>query len=456
MTQPVTPRGIAAGLRSRAAPWYVLVMMCLVYTLSITDRYVISTVLESVRLELHLTDGAIAFLTGVSLAIFYVTLGFPVSLLLDRRSRRDIISLALIAWSAMTLFTGLARTPVQLLASRIGVGIGEAAGTPGANSLLSDYFPAALRPMALTVFSLGAPIGAWLAADVAGQMADHHGWRSVFLFLGAPGIAAGALIYLTVREPQRGRLDQHEDGPPPSFFETLRFWWRQRSAVHLMVGSAITALWGWGLLWFTPTFLIRTYGITAGEAGAVTGPIHLIGGGLATVLTGWLVAQPAMSDPRRVMRLMGTVIGLATAVSFVIYWTHSLALARALFWIFIPSIYFYIGPCFGILNNLAQPRMRAMFCALTLFLANVGNLIIAPQFVGSLSDWLASGHVGNAASLRLAMLCLVPTGFWAAAHYFLAARHALADQERATGASFEAHADVAARTNNPFTPAPRS
>jgi hypothetical protein len=233
----------------------------------------------------------------------------------------------------------------------------------------------------------------------------------------------------------------------------MRFWWQQRSAVHLMTGSAITALWGWGLMWFTPTFLIRTYDLSPGEAGAITGPIHLIGGGLATLLTGFLVAHPAMSDPRRIMRLMGTVIGLCTVVSFVIYWTHSLPLTKALFWIFIPSIYFYIGPCFGILDNLAQPRMRAQFCAMTLFLANAGNLIIAPQLVGSLSDALAPNHIGNAESLRLAMLCLVPTGFWAAAHYFLATRDALADQERATGTRFEEPAVASAR---PFTPAPRS
>jgi MFS family permease len=432
------PAGGAAGTPSLVARWYVLLMMCLVYTLSIADRYVISQVLEPIRLDLHLSDSSIAFLTGVALAIFYVVLGFPVSWLLDRRSRRDIITVSLVAWSVMAVCTGLARNYWQLLLSRIGVGIGEAGGTPGASSILSDYFPAARRPMALTVFSLGAPIGAWLAADVAGQLADHHGWRFVFLALGAPGVVVGVLIYLTVREPQRGGLDRQEDGPAPSFMETMGFWWRQRSAVHLMIGSAVTALWGWGLMWWTPAFLQRTYSLSTGEAGAITGPINLIGGTLATVFTGWLVARPVMSDPRRIMWLMGTVIGLATFASFGIYYTRSLPLATALLWIFIPSIYFYIGPCFGILNNLAQPRMRALFCAMTLFLANVGNLIIAPWLVGALSDWFAPDHVPNAYSLRLAMLCLVPTGFWATAHYFLATRDALADQERATGTPFVA------------------
>jgi len=143
--------------------WYVLFAMVAVYTLSIADRYVISTVLEPIRLELQLTDSGIAFLSGVSLALFYVFFGFPLSWLTDRSSRRNIIAASVIVWSAMTVCSGLARNYWQLLLSRLGVGIGEAGGTPGANSIISDYFPCARRPMALTVFSLGAPIGAWIA-----------------------------------------------------------------------------------------------------------------------------------------------------------------------------------------------------------------------------------------------------------------------------------------------------
>jgi len=130
---------------------------------------------------------------------------------------------------------------------------------------------------------------------------------------------------------------------------------------------------------------------------------------------------------------MGTIIGIATFASIGIYWTRDLEVARALFWIFIPSIYFYIGPCFGILNNLAKPRMRAMFCASTLFVANVGNLLIAPFYVGNLSNYFDPAGQGTGESLRLALMCLAPVGFWATFHYFWSARQLVQDQERATG-----------------------
>jgi hypothetical protein len=186
-------------------------------------------------------------------------------------------------------------------------------------------------------------------------------------------------------------------------------------------------------MYWTPTFLIRAYGLTTGEAGAITGPIHLYGGVGATIFTAWLMTHRWLADSRRIVQLTGWWIGFATVVSLVIYWTHSLELTKWLFWLFIPSIYFYLGPSFGLLLNLAEPRMRAVFCASTLFVANVGNLIIAPMAVGALSDLFLAAHPADGEALRLAMLCLVPTGFWAAFHYFWSARRIIEDEVRATG-----------------------
>ena len=437
MTQP---GGTTTAAPTMAYRWYVLILMVSVYTLSITDRYMVTQVLEPIRLELHLTAGGVGALTGLWLGLFYITMGFPISWLIDRGSRRAIVSASIIGWSAMTVSTGLSRNYWQLLVSRIGIGVGEAGGTPGANSLISDYFPASRRPMAATVFSLGAPIGAYFASDTTGAIADVHGWRAPFLWLGLPGVIVGLLIYFTVREPRRGNLDAHITDAKPSFMDSMRYLWTQRAAVHVMWASALTALWGWGLMYWTPTFLNQVYGLSAGQAGAITGNIHLFGGGAATVFTGWLLTRPSMADPRRIVRLMGWWIGSATIVSLVIYTTHSLALVKVLFWLFIPSIYFYIGPCFGLLLNLAEPRMRAVFCAATLFAANFLNLIVAPVGVGSIADWLGPGHVENAESLRVAMLCLVPAGLWAACHYFWSTRRIIADQERATGIAVTAPA----------------
>jgi MFS family permease len=426
---------VPAVTTTLAARWYVLIMMVLVYTLSIADRYVVSTVLDPIKADLHLSNLGVAFATAWPLAFFYVCMGFPLSWLIDRYSRRKIIAACVIAWSVMTTLCGLAQGTLQFALARLGVGVGEAGGTPGANSLLSDYFPAHRRAMALTVFSLGAPIGAWIGAQVAGIIADIYGWRAVFFALGVPGVLVGVAIYLTVREPARGCLDAGIQDLAPSVRETLKFWWSQRAAVHLMIGSAVCALWGWGLMYWTQSFVQRTYHMSAGDAASVTANAHLVGGALATIVTGWLMARPAMADAKHIMWLLGAGTFIATIASGVAYWTRDLAVARISFWIFIPAIYFYIGPCFGLLNNLAPCRMRAMFCAMTLFLANVGNLIITPIVIGALNDRFAA-HYSQADALRLAMLCIVPTGFWATLHYFIASRDVDKEQLRARSFPF--------------------
>jgi hypothetical protein len=138
-----------------------------------------------------------------------------------------------------------------------------------------------------------------------------------------------------------------------------------------------------------------------------------------------------MADPRLVVWLLAAGIGLATIPSITAYWTHSLLLCKLSFWLFIPAIYFYIGPCFGLLNNLAPCHMRNMFIAICLLVANILNWIVAPYAIGFLSDWFARPHASNAESLRLAMLILAPSGFWAAYHLYLASKTVVADQKRA-------------------------
>ena len=336
-------------------------------------------------------------------------------------------------WSLMTTLTGYTRGFVDLLLARIGVGIGEAGGTPACNSIIADYFPADRRSMAMTVFALGAPIGAWLGSDIAGYVSAMHGWRSAFLVLGIPGIVLALVIFVTIKEPERGRLDAVSVDKTPSVMETLRFIWSQKSAVHAMIGSGLSAFWGWGLMWFTPLFLQRTYGMDEGAAGGLLGQIYLVGGIGASLVTAYVVARPAFTDPRKIARLLAVVTAAATIPSFLAYWTHDLGFAKLMWWLFIPAIYFYIGPAFALCQNLAAPKMRAMAVAISLLIANVLNLIVAPGIVGSLSDYFDASGGGNADSLRLAQLILAPTGLWAAFHYWRAEKYIVEDQKRAVG-----------------------
>ena len=423
-------------LPATAAPrdrWYVLGMLTAVYALNIADRFSISTLIEPIRAELHLSDAGIAFLTGGALALFYVTVGIPLAALADRANRRKILAVSLAAWSAMTALCGLAHNRLQLTLARFGVGIGEAGGTPPSTSILADKFPPARRPMALTVFALGACLGAWLGSAVAGTAAERGGWRTAFLVLGIPGVVLALIVWLTVPEPRRGQLDAGHAvaAGRSSLRATLRFIVAQRSAVHLLLGGSVATFWSWGLMWWTPAFLQRSHHLTVGQAGQLIGPMHLIAGTASTLIAGWLMAGRAAADPRYVTRLLGWVTALTTVPSLLLYWVVSERATVVLLWIFVPAVYFYIGPILGLLQNVVPAHMRATACAILLFLANVANLLLAPQLIGWLSDWFASSFGAGAESLRWALLLLAPTGFWAAWHLWTSGRTICADAARA-------------------------
>jgi len=402
--------------------WYVLAVLTIVYALNIADRFSISTLIEPIRLELHLSDSGVAFLTGVALALFYVTLGIPIASIADRANRRNILAVSLALWSGMTAICGLTQNYWQLLLARFGVGIGEAGGTPPSTSILADTFPAQRRPMALTIFALGACLGAWLGSSVAGGAAQVSGWRAAFLLLGIPGIFIALVVRLTMREPRRGQLDTTLGRMAPStLLQTLRFIRTHRAVLHLVIGGSVATFWSWGLMWWTPTFLQRSHHLTVGEAGALLGRMHLIAGTVGTLLAAWLMARRAAADPRYVARLLAYSTALTTIPSILLYLAASDQVARVLLWLFVPAVYFYIGPVLGLLQNLVPPNMRATTCSILLFTANVANLVIAPQLIGWLSDWLAVSFAAGSESLRWALVMLAPTGVWAAWHLWASA-----------------------------------
>jgi hypothetical protein len=188
-------------------------------------------------------------------------------------------------------------------------------------------------------------------------------------------------------------------------------------------------------MWWTPAFLQRSHHMSVGQAGALLGPMHLIAGTAGTLLSGWLMSRRAAADPRYVARLLAWSTGLTTIPSILFYWVSSSATVTVLLWIFVPAVYFYLGPIFGLLQNLVPAEMRATACAILLFLANVANLVIAPQAIGWLSDWFAASFGAGAESLRWALLLLAPTGLWAAWHLWMSAASMREDWQHASQAS---------------------
>ncbi|MFC4312362.1 spinster family MFS transporter [Steroidobacter flavus] len=411
--------------------WYALAVLTAVYVFNIADRYVISTLIEPIKAELQLSDTAIGFLTGTALAIFYTGMGIPLGILADRIERRGLIALSIGIWSAMTAACGAAANFTQLLFARIGVGIGEAGGTPASQSMLADLFPFSQRVMATSIFALGAAAGSMLGSTGGGMIADEYGWRSAFYALAIPGIVMGLIVRFTLQEPVRGVLDKVEADDAPTLKQTLAFMRTQRSLVHVLAGGTVVTYWGWGLLWWTPAFLQRSHHLTTGAAGALTGTISGIAGAIGIVAGGLLIHYFAKRDPRWQVWTVGLATLFGTCASIGVYTTDSLSLASALLWLFVPVAYLNLAPILTLTQSLVLPRMRALSCAVLLFGANVANLALAPQIIGLMSDAFLAHSTAGAQSLRWALAVTTLTGFWAAYHFWAAGRDMRRDLERA-------------------------
>jgi MFS family permease len=406
--------------RAVSARWYVLFVLMVVYVLNIADRYVVSTLIEPIKADLHLSDSAIGFLTGVALAIFYVTAGLPLAVLADRTNRRTLVALSLAAWSLMTVACGLTRTFGQLMWARIFVGIGEAGGTPASHSLVSDYFSWERRAFALSILSVGVAIGSMVGSS-AGYVSDALGWRAAFIVLGVPGVLFACVILLTVKEPQRGRLDRRvATQDRPALRTTLRYILTQRALAHTLIGGALFNLWARGLMWWAPSYLVRSHHMSLGAAGGALALMHGIGGTAVLLLSAVCMARFATADPRAVPWFTAAIVTLATVPSIIAFSTTSTSLAIGMLWLFIPMSYACFGPVFGLCQNLVPAHMRSQSSAILIFVSNIANLMLAPQLVGLASDALEARY--GAESLRMALVPLSFVGFWTALHFWYVAR----------------------------------
>jgi len=429
------PGGAQSPLVSPRYRSYVLGVLVVVYAFNFLDRQIVTILAEPIKLDLGLNDTQIGLMTGLAFALFYTILGIPLARLADRANRVSIISAALVVWSGMTALCGLAQNFVQILAARIGVGVGEAGCSPPAHSLIADYFPPEKRASALSIYALGIPIGSILGLLAGGWIAEFYGWRAAFLIVGLPGILLAVLLKLTVREPIRGMSDAASAvrGEQPPIGEAVRILLRNKTIVHLAMGGALTSFVGYGLGQWTPAFFMRLHGMGIAETATYLGLVLGVASAVGTFLGGAIADRLAVRDRR--MYAWIPAAGVLLAFPFYVVGLMAPNPYVAIAILIAPSVMnsLWLGPAFGTIQNLAPMRMRAMASALVLFILNIIGLGLGPFLVGVLSDLLSGTFGVN--SLRYAILIATAAYFWAGAHFLLAGRHIRRDLDAARAAA---------------------
>jgi predicted MFS family arabinose efflux permease len=403
---------------------YVLGVLLLVGLASWVDRQVFSIVLESMKHEMRFSDTQLGLLGGIAFGLFYAAVGLPIAAYADRLNRRNIISGAVLLWSVMTSFCGLASGFGSLFLTRMGVGIGEAGGSAPSQSLLSDYFPPEKRAFAMGVFFSHVPLGYVIAYALGAWSNVSLGWRGTFIAFGIPGLLLAMLVRLTVRELPRGYSERvRVPRAAPTLPEAIRYFLSRPSLRHLPMVGAAHGIGAFGAAVWMPAYFMRVHSMTVVEVGASLALIMGVVGLLGTLAGGYLsdLLVKKTGDARWYMWL--PAIMLVTSIPFTILMYSSASPVVALAFYVVPALanHMLLGPVTASMQNLAGTRRRALVAAFYLFLVNLVAMGLGPFIVGALSDTFQAAW-GNA-SLRYTLLVLVSTTCaWASIHLLLAAR----------------------------------
>ena len=394
---------VVATTRPPARPGVTLAMLLLVYSFNFLDRQILSILAQPVKADLRLTDAQLGMLGGLAFAILYSTLAIPLALLADRTSRTLVITVSLAVWSGFTALCGAAGSFTQMFLFRLGVGVGEAGGVAPSYALIADTFRPEWRARALAIYSLGIPLGAAAGVLLGGYIAAAVEWRTAFFAVGIAGLAIAPAFRWLVRDPPRAAATTDRE-PIGRVFAILAvkpaFW-------LLAFGAAAGSMCGYGVAFWLPSLMMRSYGLTLVGTGQFIGAL-LLSGGVAGILLGGTLGDRLGARDRRWYALLPALCYVAGTPLFIAgVLTGSATAAFALFVVPQALVYVWLGPVLTAVQHLVPAHMRATASASFLLINNLIGLGLGSWVIGRLSDTLVPTY--GAQSLRYAIaagLCL--------------------------------------------------
>jgi len=391
---------------SSVSAWYTVGLLFVAYTFSFVDRFILTLLIEPIKNDFNLSDTGVSLLVGFAFVIFYTFLGIPIGRLADRVNRRNLIAAGITLWSCMTALCGMARGFGTLFAARVGVGVGEAALSPAAYSMIADLFPPKKLGKALSVYTAGAFAGVGLALIVGGLVVQAissspymslpiigtiKSWQAPFFIVGLPGLLVAALMY-TVKEPKR-REQISDNSEQKNEVVSLREafdYIGNRWKIYLshffgfaLLGVSSNVLFVWG-----PHILVRSFGTNVGEAGASIGLIVLTFGTLGLLIGG------SMSDRllKRGYLDNGYRVGIFAALGAIPFGLSLpfMSSLSFLFLVFCPLVLFAclgFGSAAAALQQITPNRLRGVVSGCYFFLLNVIGIGLSPSITAVITNY---------------------------------------------------------------------
>jgi predicted MFS family arabinose efflux permease len=363
-----------------------LLVLVGVNILNFYDRHVPGALAEPMRKEFGLTDSQLGLL-GSAFIWLYAIVGVPLGHIADRWSRKKLLAGGMVVWSALTAMAGLATNFGMLIASRLGVALGEAVAAPTGTSWIGDLFPPAQRARALSLFMLGVPIGGALSFFFSGPIAQAWGWRAAMVFAAVPALMLTPALMM-LYEPKRGAAETHQHrADTGSMWVVLRIptlWWIIASGVFINFNM-------YAMGSFLPAFLSRIHGVSVAKSGIATGFVYLIGGVAGGYLAGrWgdrIVHR--RKDGRMLSAAIFAVLGAPAVYVAIVLPAGTLFLATALLTFAYGTMNSYYGLVYSSIQDIVPPAKRGTTMAIYFMLMYMCGASFGPYLTGHLSDTMA-------------------------------------------------------------------
>jgi predicted MFS family arabinose efflux permease len=379
----------------------VLALLLLTYIFNFLDRQILGILAKPIQADLQLTDTEFGAVGGLAFALLYSVLGIPLGYLADKTSRSGVIAGSLALWSAFTALCGTAAGFTQLFLYRLGVGIGEAGGVAPSVALISDYFPPDRRARAIAIYYLGVPIGLAVGTLIGAYLAALVSWRAAFLVMGLAGILLAPIVRLVVRD--RPRSSDATQAPLSSVFPTLA---RKPAFWLLAFASSVSSICGYGLALWTPSVLMRSFGLGLVPTANFLSSLLLIGGCAGVFAGGWFADRLGKADRGWYARLPAIAWIIAAPAWAIGLFAPNLWVAWLLLLVGNALNILWLGPVTTAVQHLVPQRMRSTASASFLLINNFIGLGVGPLLMGRLSQQLKASH--GVDSLRdAAAVCLV-------------------------------------------------
>tara|TARA_B110000093_G_scaffold38123_1_gene40094 strand:- start:203 stop:1456 length:1254 start_codon:yes stop_codon:yes gene_type:complete len=369
-------------------------MVTVVSMVNIADRLIMSILMEDIKAEFHLSDTQVGLLVGLAFALFYALMSFPIARWADIGNRKNILSLAVILWSGMTALCGAAVGFYSLFFARLGVGVGEAGGSPPTYSLIADYFKPSERARAMGVYMVGAALGTGGGLIIGGILGEMLGWRTTFLVLGIPGVLLGLLFFFTVKEPQRGRLDPGEakDKQAKDINKTLKSLAANPVFIRISVSFAMLTMIGYAMAFWLAPIMLRNFDVSLGKVGLYLGLTYIAAGIPAPLIGGYLTDYMAKRDAR----WLAWIPAIAIVIVSVALWFCVMADSFEVFLSFFVLAYFVFmipqGASLSLLQSSLGAGERAVGASFALIINSLIGAALGPLLVGMLSDAMAADY----------------------------------------------------------------